>query len=214
MRSARRIAGAGAPAEFALHLGQLVVHGALAGELLELLVDVVFAGAELGDVVEGARRFELLDRVGACAHVLGLVDRALHRQTDVRHLLADAGRRLGDPHLRLGGRVLRLDDLLLGAEGFDLGAQLFLGVGELLLLGFEFGDLGVERLQLGLGDVLAFERGAGELLVARESAWRACVSSLTTLCCRLLSCICRRFLAVTTSAMPFLTFCSCSTCFW
>ena len=34
-------------AEFALQLGQLVVDGRLARELLELAVDVVFAGAEL-----------------------------------------------------------------------------------------------------------------------------------------------------------------------
>src|ERR1700677_320937 len=46
------------------------------------------------------------------------------------------------------------------------------------------------------------------------TAWRAWVSSLTTLWCRELSCLCRRVFAVTTSAMPFLTFCSCSTCFW
>ncbi len=112
--------------------------------------------------------FELGHGVGARAHVFGLVDRALHRQADVGHLLAHAGGGLGDPHLRLGGRVLRLDDLLLGAEGFDLGAQFLLGVGQLLLLLLEFVDLGVEPLQLGLGDVLAFERGAGEVFLARR----------------------------------------------
>ena len=47
-----------------------------------------------------------------------------------------------------------------------------------------------------------------------ESAWRAWVSSLTTCCSSFVFCICRRFLAVTTSAMPFLTFWSISTCFW
>ena len=129
-RGAGRVSGA----EFALHLRQLVVDGRLAGELLELAVDVVFAGAERGDVVERAGRFELGHGVGARFHVFGLVDRALHRQADVGHLLADAGGGLGDPHLGLGGRVLRLDDLLLGAEGFDLGAQFLLGVGQLLLL--------------------------------------------------------------------------------
>ena len=45
------------------------------------------------------------------------------------------------------------------------------------------------------------------------SAWRACVSSLTTDCSSLDACIPRRFFAVTTSAMPFLTFCSDSSCF-
>ncbi len=106
----------------------------MARELLELAVDVVFAGAELGDVVEGTGRFELLHGISAGAHVLGLVDGPLHREADIGHLLADAGRRLGDPHLGLGGRVLGLDDLLLGAERFDLGAQLFLGVRQFLLL--------------------------------------------------------------------------------
>ena len=134
---------------------------------------------------------------------------------DVGHLLAHAGRRLGDPHLRLGGRVLRLDDLLLGAEGFDLGAQFLLGVGQLLLLLFEFGDLRVEPLQLGLGDVLAFQRRAREVLLAggqRLPRLRVELDDALLQACA--SCICRRFLAVTTSAMPFLTFCSCSTCFW
>src|SRR3954469_14916234 len=46
------------------------------------------------------------------------------------------------------------------------------------------------------------------------SAWRAWVSSLTTCCSSLEACSCSRFLAVTTSAMPFLTFCSSSICFW
>ena len=105
-------------------------------------------------------------RVGAGAHVFGLVHRPLHRQADVGHLLADAGGGLGDPDLGLGGGVLRLDDLLLGAEGFDLGAQFLLGVGELFLLLLEFGDLRVEPLELGLGDVLAFQGGAGEVFVA------------------------------------------------
>src|SRR5829696_2908941 len=45
------------------------------------------------------------------------------------------------------------------------------------------------------------------------SAWRAWVSSLTTCCSSFCCCSCRRFLAVTTSAMPFLTFCSSSICF-
>ena len=49
---------------------------------------------------------------------------------------------------------------------FDLGAQLLLGVRQLLLLLFEFCDLRVERLELGLGDVLAFERRPREILVA------------------------------------------------
>ena len=123
-------------------------------------------GAERGDVVERPRRLELGDGVGPRAHLLGLVDRALHGQADVGHLLADPGGRLGDAHLRLGRGVLRLDDLLLGAEGLDLRAQLLLGLGQLGLLLLELGDLLVERLQLGLGHVLALERDAREVLVA------------------------------------------------
>ena len=80
-------------------------------------------GADLRQVVEGAVGLELADRGRPGLHVLGLVERALHREADVRHLLADAGRRLGDPHLGLGGRVLGLDDLLLGAEGLELRAH-------------------------------------------------------------------------------------------
>ncbi len=156
----------GTRADFRLQLGEIVVHRRGRGELLELAVDVVFAGAERGDVVEGARRFELGDGVGAGLHVFGLVHRALHREADVGHLLAHPGGRFGDPHLRVGGGVLRLDDLLLGAEGFDLGAQLLLGVDQFRLLVLEFGDLGVERLQLGLHDVLALQRLAGEVLLA------------------------------------------------
>src|SRR4051794_10655725 len=81
------------------------------------------------------------------AHLLGLVDRALHRKADVGHLLAHARRGLGDPHLGLRGVVLRLDDLLLRAEGLDLRAQPLLGLRELGLLVLELGDLRVERLQ-------------------------------------------------------------------
>ena len=94
-------------------------------------------GTELGEVVEGSGGLELADRGRARLHVLGLVERALHREADVGHLLADAGRGLGDPHLRLGGRVLGLDDLLLGAEGLELRAHRGLGVDQLLLLALE-----------------------------------------------------------------------------
>ena len=120
-------------------------------------------------VVERARGLELVHRVGAGAHVLGLVDRALHGHADVGHLLADAGRRLGDLHGGLGGGVLRLDDLLLGAELVDLAAELLLLVDEVLLLCLELLDLDVEPLQLGLRELLALERDTGEVLaVLRE----------------------------------------------
>ena len=206
--------GGAALAQLGLHLCELVVDHAAGAERRELAVDVVRAGAELREILERAGRLELLDRRGARLHVLGLVDRALHREADVGHLLADAGRRLGDAHLRLGGGVLRLDDLLLRPEGLDLRSQPLLGLGQLLLLALQLGDLLVERLQLGLRKLLALERGPRQLLVPAASAWRACVSSLTTDCSSFSACMPRRFFAVTTSAMPFLTPCSDSSCFW
>ena len=70
---------------------------------VQLAVDVVLRRCRAREVLERPGRLELGDRVGAGAHLLGLVDGALHGQADVGHLLADAGRRLGDPDLRLGG---------------------------------------------------------------------------------------------------------------
>src|SRR4051794_31100796 len=46
------------------------------------------------------------------------------------------------------------------------------------------------------------------------SAWRACVSSFSTCCSSFCCWSWRRFLDVTTSAIPFLTFWSSSICFW
>ena len=132
----------------------------------ELLINVVLALAELREVVERAGGLQLLDGRGARLHLLGLVLRALDREAEVGHLLAYAVGCLGDLHLRLGGRVLRLDDLLLRPEGLDLRAQLLLVLGQRLLLALELLHLRVERLELGLGDRLALERGAGQVLAA------------------------------------------------
>ncbi|CAB4346388.1 unannotated protein [freshwater metagenome] len=60
---------------------------------------------------------------------------------------------------------MSLDRFLLGAEGLDLRAQLGFGIGQLLLLAFEFSDLRVERLELSLGDVLALQSFARQLFV-------------------------------------------------
>ena len=158
--------GARTLAELGLHAGEVVVDDALRGQLVQLAVDVVGAGAEREVVVEGACGLELLHRTCAGAHVLGLVQRTLHRHADVGHLLAHAAGGLGDLHLRLGCRVLRLDDLLLGAELLDLGAQLRLLLDQRRLLGLQLGDLLVEPLQLGLRELLALERGACEVLAA------------------------------------------------
>ena len=161
----RQLSGRLPAAELGLHLRQLAVDLARARQRLQLAVDVVVAGTERGQVLEGPRRLELLDGTRSRLHVLGLVERPLHREPNVGHLLADAGRGLGDPDLRLGRRVLGLDDLLARAELLDLGAQLLLGLGQLLLLLLELGDLLVERLQLGLRDVLTLERRPGEVLL-------------------------------------------------
>ena len=75
---------------------------------------------------------------------VGLLQRSLHRQPDIGHLLADPGGGGGDLHLRLGGRVLRLDHFLLGPERLDLRLQLPLGVDQLLLLVLELRHLLVE----------------------------------------------------------------------
>src|SRR3979490_797031 len=82
------------------------------------------------------------------------------------HPRAPAARGLGDSDLSLRGGVLGLDDLLLGAELLDLRPQLLLGGRHLLLLLLELGDLGIEGLELGLRDVLAFERDSRQVLVA------------------------------------------------
>ena len=94
------------------------------------------------DVVERARRGQLLDRARARLHLLRLVLRALDRTADVGHVVADPARRLADPHLRLGGRVLRLDDFLLRAERLDLRLQRALALDQLLLLRLELLALG------------------------------------------------------------------------
>ena len=197
--------------ELGLELRELVVDLALSGDLRELAVERRLAGRE---VLEGARLDELVDGCRAGLHLLGLVLRALDREAGVGHLLADPGRRLADPHLRLGGRVLRLDDLLLAAEGLDLGREALLVREELLLLGLEPGDLLVEPLELLLGDRLALERRAREVLAAGGERLRAPgrrASGAPARACRV--CSSSRFFAVTTSATPRLTFCSISSCF-
>ena len=135
----------GALAELGPQPREVVVDRRRRGQLVQLAVDVVLPRGERELVVERAGGLELVHRVGAGTHVLGLVDRPLHRHADVGHLLAHAGRGLGDLHGGLGGGVLRLDDLLLGAELVDLGAQLLLLVDQRLLLGLELLHLRVER---------------------------------------------------------------------
>src|SRR5439155_370606 len=70
-----------------------------------------------GEILERARRRQLVDCVRARLHLFCLVPRTLDRRARIGHLVADSGRSLADPHLGLGGRVLRLDHFLLGAEG-------------------------------------------------------------------------------------------------
>src|SRR5204862_6542191 len=99
-----------------------------------------------------------------CLHLLGLVLRALDREADVRHLLADPGRRLADPNLRLGRGVLRLDHFLLRAERLHLRPERLLALDQLLLLSLELAALLHDRLELALERRLPGERLAGEVL--------------------------------------------------
>ena len=114
--------------------------------------------AAVAEVLERARRRQLLDRAGARLELLRLLARALDREPGVLHPLADAGRRLADLHLRLRCRVLGLDHFLLGAELLDPRLELVLGRDEGFLLRLELLHLAVERLQLLLGRRLALER--------------------------------------------------------
>ena len=95
-----------------------------------------------------------------------------------------------------------------------LVGEALLVLDQLLLLGCEAGDLLVETLELLLRERLALERGAGEILAAGAERL-ACLArrASTTSCSSFCVCISRRFFAVTTSAMPRLTFWSSSSCF-
>ena len=120
---------------------------------------------------------------------------------DASALLCNSGRVLGDEWFVFynqlkspDGSVEHTGDNLTGeGEGDD----------ESLLAHL---SLGAERCDKSVGP--------GPIHMPAESAWRAWVSSLTT-CCSSFDCwSCSRFLDVTTSAMPFLTFCSSSIWRW
>ncbi len=85
---------------------------------------------------------------------------------------------------------------------------------QLLLLGLQAGDLLVEPLELLLDERLPLERLAREILAAGAERLARLALELRDVAARA-SCVCisRRFFAVTTSATPFLTFCSSSSCF-
>ena len=76
-----------ARADLRLELRELVVDLARRGDLRELAVEL---RAVVGDVLERARRGQLLDRRRARLQLLGLVPRALDRHAGVLHAAADA----------------------------------------------------------------------------------------------------------------------------
>ena len=94
---------------------------------------------------------QLVDRGRPRLHLLGLVLRALDREPDVGHVLADPGRGLADLDLRLGGRVLGLDHFLLRAERLDLRLERLLAADQLLLLVGELLALLLEPVDLAPG---------------------------------------------------------------
>jgi len=77
----------------------------------------------------------------------------LDRHADVCEFFADTGRGFTDLDLRGRGRVLGLDDLFLTAKGFNLGLQPLLGIGELLLLLLQTGDLLGQATQLSVDEL-------------------------------------------------------------
>src|SRR4029079_974942 len=109
-----------ARADLGLHLLQLAVDLLLRCQLRQLPVELGRGRAEL---LEVARRDELVDRRGGSLLLLRLVLRALDREAGVVHLAADSGRSFADPYLRLRRGVLGLDHFLLRAELLDLRGQ-------------------------------------------------------------------------------------------
>src|SRR5205085_8854609 len=155
----RRLAGS----DLGLQLRELVVDLARRGDLRELAVEL---RAVVGEVLEGSRCGQLVDRRSAGLQLLGLVLGALDGESRVLHASPDPGGGLADLHLCLGGRVLRLDDLLLRPEGLDAALELLLRGDELVLLVAELLHLLVEALQLRLRGRLALERLAREVLAS------------------------------------------------
>ena len=128
-------------------------------------------GPSCGEVLERAGGLELGDRVGAGAASARSCPRArcIARPTSA----ISSPTPVAASEIRTWASAAEYCALMtsfLVRKASIFGAQLLLGLGQLLLLGLELGDLLVERLQLGLGDVLALERGPRELLVARPRA--------------------------------------------
>ena len=119
--------------------------------------------------------------------------------------MTDAGRRLADPHLSLGGGVLRLEDFLLRPERLDPRLERLLRLDQLLLLGLELLHLLVEGLRAALGRRLPRERLAREILAVGRERLRLPLE-LVDFCSSFCVCSSSRFFAVTTSAIPRLTF--------
>ncbi len=109
----------GSRRELRLHHGQFLVHVTACGDALEFGLDVVASGRE-GGVLQRAGGEQFIQCTGAGLQLFGLVLGALHGQTHIAHLLADAGDSLGDTGLGLGRGVGGLDRLLWRAPRFLL----------------------------------------------------------------------------------------------
>jgi hypothetical protein len=68
----------------------------LAPSSIKLAVNAVLRRTQHREVLEGARRLQLLNRRRPRLHLIGLVDRALHRDAHIGHLSPRTGGRLGD----------------------------------------------------------------------------------------------------------------------
>ena len=108
--------GRGPGAELRLEGGQLVVDLRVLADLVELLLDVVGAAA---DVLEDAGLEQLVEGARPGLHGGDLVLGPLQRRPRVVEGLRDPGRALVDRRDRLGRGVLGLERLLLGAEVVD-----------------------------------------------------------------------------------------------
>ena len=116
----------------------------------------------MGEVVERARRQELVDGARPRLHAGDLVLGPLHGGTCTAGGVGDPRHCLAHLRLRLGSRVGGLHGLLLRAEPLDADLQFLRGLHELLLLVADLVVLGLE-----LGELLAQRRPAGQRLTGQ-----------------------------------------------
>ena len=149
--------------QLGLQRRQLVVDLGGRRHLVELLLNVV---DRVRQVVERARRQQLVDGAGPRLHAGDLVLGPLHGGAGAPRGVGDPRHRLAHLGLGLGRRVGGLHRLLLGAEALDPDLQLLRRLDELLLLLADLVVLGLQLGQLLAQRGPARERLAGQVLVA------------------------------------------------